>query len=279
MLSKKHIGNKNINIKKLKILFNTNIIIMFMISAFISNTYIKILNKKYEKLYSNSYNTINTNAVITSKIKEKDYTYKYTVKIKEGEYKNKKLIIYVKKNDKNIFNYGDRIKFEGTYFAPDGARNYKGFNYREYLKTKKVYGTVKVENVEFIKDKDLNILLLFSNSIRNNIIEKIKNILPKENANLLTGILLGIKDDISEDVINNFKNSSLSHVLAVSGMHTTYLIMRNDVYFKKIQNIEKMGIYNYRFCINFIYVHNKFYTICNKSMPNGNNRNYFRFIL
>ena len=212
--NKKH--TRNIIKNYLKLFFNINIITIFFISSFISNTYIKFLNKRYEKVYLNSYNTITEDAVIISKAQEKEYTYKYIVKIKDGEYKNKKLILYVKKNDKNMFNYGDRIRFEGIYFKADGARNYRGFNYCDYLKTKRIYGTVKVENIEFIKEKDLNFLFLVSNNIRNSIINKTKSILPKSSANLLIGIMLGIKDDIDEDVINNFKNSNLSHLLAVS---------------------------------------------------------------
>ena len=271
--SKKHNFCKYKICRYIKIFFNINIITIFFISAFISNTYIKYLNKNFQKVYKNNYNSMVGNAVIISNIEEKEYTYKYIVKIRDDEFKNKKFILYVKKNDKNKFNYGDRIKFEGKYFKPDGARNYHGFDYDNYLKTKKIFGTIKVDNIEFIKEKDLNFFSLYSNIIRNSIIEKIKQILPEDSSNLLIGILLGIKDNISEDIINNFKNSNLSHLLAVSGMHTTYLILRSISCFKKKQNSKKLDIFNYWFFTNYFYVHNKFYIICNKSMFNGNNRN------
>ena len=49
--------------------------------------------------------------------------------------------------------YGMLITFEGTYTKPPEDRNYRGFNYREYLKTKKIYGTIKAQEVNVIKEK------------------------------------------------------------------------------------------------------------------------------
>ena len=229
----------------LKLVLKINLIVIFCISAIISNAYLIYLNKKFEKIYRNDNTEVKANAVVISEKEEKEYTYSYTVKIKDGAYKNKKFIIYVKKNNNNLFKYGDLIELDGKYIAPDKRRNYQGFDYSNYLKTKKIYGIINVNNAKFIRNKDINILLYFANLTRNFIIEKTQEILPKDSANLLIGIILGKKDNISEDVISNFKNSNLSHMLAVSGMHTTYLIMRNNVYFKKMQNFKKMDIFNY----------------------------------
>ena len=76
---------------------------------------------------------------------EKEYTNMYTIKIKSGEYKKKKFYLYVKKNEKEKLKYGDLIKINGEYEEPSEARNYKGFDYKEYLKTKKIYGSINVD--------------------------------------------------------------------------------------------------------------------------------------
>jgi len=60
-----------------------------------------------------------------------------------------------------------------------------------------------------------------------------KSILPKDTSGLLIGILLGDKSDISEDVINNFKNSNLSYMLAVAGAQTSYIILGITYLFNK----------------------------------------------
>lgn len=156
---------------------------------------------------------------------EKEYYYKYTIKIKDGEYKNKKFYLNVKKSNSKVLEYGDLIELKGEYVIPSEARNYKGFDYREYLKTKKIYGTIKLENFKVIEKNNLNYFLLLSNKIRGYIINKSNELLPRETSTLLNGILLGDKSQIEEDIIEDFKASNLSHLLAVSGAHTGYIIL------------------------------------------------------
>jgi len=67
--------------------------------------------------------------------------------------------------------------------------------------------------------------LIKSNNIRNSIIEKANSLLPEKTNELLIGILLGDKSGISEEIIENFKISNLSHILSVSGAHTSYIIL------------------------------------------------------
>ncbi len=41
----------------------------------------------------------------------------------------------------------------------------------------------------------------------------------------MLAILLGDKDKLSEDIQESFKTSNLSHMLAVSGAHVSYIIL------------------------------------------------------
>lgn len=59
--------------------------------------------------------------------------------------------------------------------------------------------------------------------------------LPEEKANLLLGILVGYKDEIPKKVQENFKESNISHVLAVSGLHVSYIIIAISKSLEKIQ--------------------------------------------
>ena len=160
-------------------------------------------------------------------LQEKEYTDMYTIKIKSGKYKGKKFYLYVKKDEKEKLRYGDLIEINGEYNAPSTARNYKSFDYREYLKTKKIYGSIKVNsnNIKLIKNNDLNPILILSNKSRNYIVNKSKDLLSQETNSLLVGVLIGDKSEISEDIIESFKISNLSHMLSVSGAHTSYIIL------------------------------------------------------
>lgn len=196
------------------------VILLIFISIIISNLYISLVNQKYEKLYKEIPKNIKTEATIVSEAGETEYYYSYDIKIK-----NKKFILYVKKSNPQKLKYGMQISLEGEYIEPTEARNFKGFNYKEYLKTKKIFGSIKASSISVIKENNVNIILKISNTARNKVIKTAENILPKETSGLLEGILIGEKSNISETITENFSKSSLSHILAISGTHITYIIL------------------------------------------------------
>lgn len=210
-------------VRYLKIIFNKKILITFTISAIIFNTYTIILNKQYENFYKKVEENIEIEAVIISSRKDSEYYSSYTVKGKTEEFKDKKFIIYVKKGTN--LEYGDKIKITGEFYEPEDSINYKGFSYKKFLQTEKIYGTIKAENIELKSKNNTAFIFKLSNNIRNKIIEQIKNILPEETSGLLIGLMLGDKTYISDELKTNFQKSSLAHILAVSGAHVAYIIL------------------------------------------------------
>ena len=123
----------------------------------------------------------------------------------------------------------------GEYEAPNKATNYKGFNYRSYLKTFKITGTIKPKKIEVIKKDSLNSFLLKINEISILAKNKIDNLsLKQDEKAILKGILLGDKSNIEDKIIDNFSESNMSHILAISGMHISYIILIFSLLFSKI---------------------------------------------
>ena len=213
------------------------IILIFFISMIISILYTISVNNKYEKIYKEIPKEIKTTATIVSEAKQTEYYYSYEIKIS-----NKKFIMYVKKDYPQKLKYGMKIILEGEYIEPTEDRNYKGFNYKEYLKTKKIYGSIKAEKISIIKENDVNFILRISNSTRNKVIEIAKKILPQETEGLLIGILIGERRYIPENTTENFSKSSLSHILAISGSHISYIII-GITYILTKSKTSKKGMY------------------------------------
>lgn len=209
--------------------------LLIFISIFFSNLYINFSNQKYEKLYKEIPKNIKTEATVVSEAKETEYYYSYDIKIK-----NKKFILYVKKSNPQRLKYGMQISLEGEYIEPTGTRNFKGFNYKEYLKTKKIFGSIKASDIRIVKENNVNIILKISNIVRNKIIETAENILPEETSGFLTGILIGEKNNISEIITENFSKSSLSHILAISGTHINYIILGITFILTKVKSPKKI---------------------------------------
>ena len=204
-------------IRYIKLIFKYNVIITIILSSFISNSILNRSNKKYETLYKNEEN-LEIDAIIVSNKTEKEYYNKYKIKVINSKYKNTQLYINTKENLK----YGEIIKIKGKYIEPQRARNYGGFDYKQYLKTQKIYGTIKAEKIKIVDQR--RGIMEISNSIYLKIKENIKQTYNKETSGIILGIMLGDTTQINEETKNNFSESNISHVLAVSGMHISYLI-------------------------------------------------------
>jgi competence protein ComEC len=191
-------------------------IIVILICLIISIGYVSILENKYSKI---SDMPIKEMVTIISDIQEKEYKKVCTAKIVRN---NKKILINIKMSqDIPSIKYGDSLYIEGEFKKPEEARNYKGYNYKQYLKTKKIIGTVELEKAKILKSSNGS----FIHNIQKYIKDTINGTLTDEEGNLLLAILLGDKDKLSEDIQESFKTSNLSHMLAVSGAHVSYIIL------------------------------------------------------
>lgn len=212
-----------------------------MLVALIGNTQVLYLKNKYLKIYKDDKSIISAMAVVVKGPSEGGYNYKYTVKARTGKYKNKKFIVYINKKNKKLLEYGDLVEIKGEYSAPEVARNYKGFDYSQYLKTLNIYGTIKVEEAKIINKNQLSPILISINNIKEKVIDNANRNMPKRTANLLLGILIGERDNIQEDIIESFRTANLSHILAVSGAHTSYIILGITYLISKSKTPKRIG--------------------------------------
>lgn len=228
-----------------KLFFNSKVLITIFIFSVISNTITIYQNNKYNIIYKDKEN-LEGKALVVSEKEDKQYSYLYKIKVlnieNKKESKNTYLYLRVNKKSDILLEYRDIISFKGEFQEPSKKRNYGGFDYKNYLKTLKIYGTVKCESYNILEKNKGNILISFTNKISNSVKEKIYNLLDKREANLLIGLLLGDDDNIDDDIEESFKISSLSHILAVSGMQVTYIITAMYFIFNNILGKRKTKI-------------------------------------
>ena len=225
----------------LKIIISKKIIVIMIIIFTISYTYVSICEKSFKDKYKNI-EEITAVATIVGNPKEKEYKTTYKIKVESvngnREYKNTYLQLEIKKaNDGITYKYGQKLLIAGTFKEADGKRNNSGFDYKEYLKINKMHGiiTAKQESIKVLKEKNLNIVLININKCSNKIKENANKLFNKNEANLLSGILIGDKEGIEKEVQENFRDSNLSHMLAVSGAHVSYVILGITYALKKVK--------------------------------------------
>ena len=119
--------------------------------------------------------------------------------------------------------YGDQIEIQGVLRHSNEQRNPGGFDYRAYLARRGVFGILYPNRGQEIVPTDrsgLSILRWTENLRRQ--VEIVIDKAYRDNrihAQVLKGMLLGLRGDLSPDILDAFRNSGSIHILAVSGLH------------------------------------------------------------
>lgn len=208
----------------LKIGIKLPMILLFLFSSCISC----IITKQKENQYSQIEEGMSQklSGVIQSEAEEKEYGYSYKIKIKSLQTLNNITCqLYVKKGKQTpIFHYGDRIVLQGEIQLPEEARNTGGFNQKRYFQSKGWYATILAKEIQKTGEEKWSIGK-WGNEIRKEIKKRVRENLSEQNANLLLAILIGEKDSLSGEIIERFQESSLIHILCVSGAHISFLLV------------------------------------------------------
>ena len=188
-------------------------------------------------------NTVEANAAEESDKAKKDIIGKNDIK---KSYKGAKILLRIKKSKSTqTFKYGELIYGNGTLEKPEKRKNYKGFDYSQYLKTKGICmicitdsDKVKSLNEKSNNDNDnldyisrgtanrnpllkVNVCIF---NVKTRITNNLIDLLPQEEAAIAIALFLGDSTMLDEKQKSTFSDASLSHVLAVSGMHVAYVI-------------------------------------------------------
>ena len=113
---------------------------------------------------------------------------------------------------------------KGKLAIPQGASNFAGFDYRNYLKTQGIYQTLTIsEIVELRKTSSLDIGENLS-SLRRKAVVWIKRNFPDPMRNYMTGLLLGHLDTDFEEMNELYSSLGIIHLFALSGMQVGFFM-------------------------------------------------------
>lgn len=220
------------NHRLLKRICSKRDIILMVISYLVFYIQIIGLENSFEQKYQNIQGEIEGIGTIVSNPIEKEYQTSYTIKVKRlngtSACQNTKILLKVKKdNNTKEYSYGNEIAFKGEWKEPSRARNEGGFDYKQYSKTKKIYGMVETQSsaITIRKENAINGILKLANVVQHKIKNKANELLEEEQASVLVALLIGNKEGLEEEVQEAFRMSNLSHMLAVSGAHVSYVML------------------------------------------------------
>ena len=177
------------------------ITIILLIIHIIFVTYIT----KYQSKYSND----NTITGIVKKITNKNN--KLSLLIQNDE---QILVEYYYQEELPNIEIGDKIKVFGNKKEIREVTIPNNFDYQKYLYNHKIYLVFNALDYKIIAKN-------------NNIINKVKNYLNKRIANntYLSLFILGDKTNLDSDIYNNYQNIGVAHLLAISGLHLSIILL------------------------------------------------------
>lgn len=124
-------------------------------------------------------------------------------------------------------NSGNKIFLTGTFQKGRDRRNPGEFDYDKYLKQNGITGLFVSYDTDSIKilssEKSFFKSLLFT--VRKSIDKIIHDLHNQQTAGLLRGLLLADRSEIDFETKNEFINSGVVHILAVSGLHVGYVLI------------------------------------------------------
>ena len=116
------------------------------------------------------------------------------------------------------------ITLEGKLASPQGARNFSGFDYRNYLKSQGIYQTLtisKISDMQVTSSWDIGENL---SSLRRKAVVWIKRNFPDSMRNYMTGLLLGHLDTDFEEMNELYSSLGIIHLFALSGMQVGFFM-------------------------------------------------------
>ena len=132
--------------------------------------------------------------------------------------RNKLLVnIYDEEVDSNAFVSGYIVKISGKVDTPNGKKNPNCFDYRLYLQSVGITNTMTAEDIKILNKRDT--LGGKLHLLKDYYATKMEASIGTEAAGFVKGVMFGEKEDISEDVMEEFQRNGTAHILAVSGLH------------------------------------------------------------
>lgn len=167
---------------------------------------------------------------IVEVLKPNDFSVRYIAETQAITNKNSsgQVLLTITKDSSDIhLNIDDEIIVFEHIKEINAPLNPHQFNYKKYLSDLGVLGQIQLKAEDFIvKDKPTTTIYGFAANFREKIISSLKTEnFGTEELSIMQALLLGQRNDISEETYDSYKDAGAVHILAVSGLHVGILLL------------------------------------------------------
>lgn len=181
---------------------------------------------------------------LREKLKGNDYNDRYIAiinKIENKSYSGKIILNIQKDSTENPLLIGNKIQLKTTLLQHKSPGNPNQFDYGKYLNNKQIYAQAYAEKSELeinqIIQRDI---WYYTAKLHSRIIRNLeKHHFNATEMNVALALILGQRQEISSDIVQDYQYSGATHILSVSGLHVGFIMLFITFILKPIPNNRK----------------------------------------
>ncbi|UII27006.1 competence protein ComEC family protein [Fulvivirga maritima] len=175
---------------------------------------------------------------------EKENTFQYETELMQyqaaGIWNTAKARMYLYLRKDTLFHYGDQLLIKGSPNEVEAPKNPHEFDYKQFLSYKNIYHQSFVRAGEYLLlGQEANSFFKWSYELRQWAAHQLeRNITGQRELGIVKALVLGLKDDLDDEVQKAYAASGAMHVLAVSGLHVGIIYMIITVAFGGLKQVK-----------------------------------------
>ena len=198
-----------------------------------------------QKEFYNKYSP--SHAVVTFKVekvlKSNRYYNKYigeVVNVGAAKSTGKILLNLQKDSVIDVIKINDLFYFKADFVAIENPKNPYQFNYKAYLAKQGVQHQVFLRSTKYLhKKSSQNSIFKIAENIRDVVEKQLQqNGFKGEELAVIKALILGQRNDISKELLQEYTNAGAIHILAVSGLHVGIILLILTSLFKPLENLK-----------------------------------------
>lgn len=202
-------------------------------ALFIFSVYDTIAVKPVQKIADQNLKITGRICELPEKQYEKNY---YVMEVTDIDTQSAPKNLKIRFSVRNGLDIEPYDKIEGTFYVYLPGEN-EGYSSRAYYASKGITALAYLQEYEHytITPADKRPVFYYALMMRKYAREALFGLLPKEEAGLISGMLLGDKTSLSENASSNFREIGVSHLLAVSGLHMSIVAGAFFLFLRRIK--------------------------------------------
>ena len=234
--------------------------LVFFFIGIASSTFHNDLNKEQHYTnYVSEKNPVKVTLRISAVLKSNAYYDKYEADVlKINDFSSQgKILINVKKDSlQKQLNIDNKLVVTTNFLMIDNPKNPYQFNYKNYLKNHNIYRQITVSHRELFMLKSSKISIKgLAHTFRVYVNDKlIENGFKDDELAIINALLLGQRQEISKELIENYSKAGAIHILAVSGLHVGIVMLLISFLLTPLKRLKNGNIIQLIITIFFLWI-------------------------